>query len=199
MTSTTIDVVCNQDGTTELHNFDVVASADGIHFRVDNRAGETVSLNGTGRDFDEGITVQVALITPGEYEIACWPLSMHTGPEPETQTIHVTDPGGLWVRPALACPEGTPGSGYATLDYGYGSPGKKGDPVDLARRVLRRLEEDDEVIPIGYPEAEFRDVALMRHNKQIAHLSYSPADDRGWLLGGYSACDPKMVDISGGP
>lgn len=199
MVSSELAVVCNADGTTQLNNFDVVTSSDGVHINMDNRAGETVSLNGTGRDFEEGITEQVSQIPPGDYEVACWPLSKHSGPEPDTQTILVTDPKGLWARPGLTCPKGTPGTGSATLDYASGASGEKGDPIELARRVLRRMDTTDEVVTVGYPDAEFREVALIRDNKQIAHLSYSPTEDGGWLLGGYSACDPKMVDISGGP
>ena len=196
LVTSTIDVICNPDGTTELHNFDVVTSPDGVHFHVDNRAGETSSLNGTGRDFRPGVSEQASLIPPGDYEIACWPGSLHNGEEPETQTIRVTDPDGLFVRPGLTCPEDSPRNGYATLDYGSGSRGVKGEPVDIARRVLRGLRSSDEIIPVGYPEAAFPEVAVVRDGDQIALLRYSPSEKRGWLLGGYSACDPKMVDLS---
>jgi hypothetical protein len=195
MVSTTIDVVCNADGTTELHNFDVVTSPDGVHFHVDNRAGETVSLNGTGRDFRKGVSEQTSQIPPGEYEIACWPGSLHSGEEPETQTVRVTDPDGLFVRPAMRCPKGQPTSGSVTLDYGSNSRGTEGEPTDVARDVLRGLEPADELILVGYPEAEFPQVAVVRDGDQIANLRYSPSELGGWLLGGYSACDPDMVDI----
>jgi hypothetical protein len=196
MVSSTIDVICNADGTTELRNFDVVTSPDGVHFRVDNRAGETASLNGTGRDFRPGVSEQASPIPPGEYEIACWPGSLHNGEEPETQTIRVTDPDELFVRPGLRCPEDSPRSGAATLDYESGSRGVKGDPADIARRVLRGLRSSDEIIRLGYPEAAFPEVAVVRDGDQIAHLRYLPSENRGWLLGGYSACHPKMVDLS---
>jgi hypothetical protein len=196
LVSTTIDVVCGPDGATELHNFDVVTSPDGVHFHVDNRAGEPVSLNGAGRDFRPGVSEQTALIPPGEYEIACWPSSKHSGQEPETQTVHVTDPNGLFVRPALKCPEGSPQAGGATLDYASDARGTKGEPVDIARDVLVGLESSDEVIAVGYPEAEFPQVAVLRDGKQVAHLRYSPAEKGEWLLGGYSACDPGVIDLS---
>lgn len=174
MVSSTIDVICNADGTTELRSFNVVTRPDGVHFHVDNRAGETTSLNGTGRDFRPGVSEQASLIPPGEYEIACWPGSLQNGEEPETQTIRVTDPDGLYVRPWLKCPEGSPASGRATLDYGAGTPGVRGDPVTIATRVLHGLKPDDEIILIEYPEAEFPEIAVVRNGDQIVHLGYSP-------------------------
>lgn len=57
---TRLDIVCHEDGSTELRNEQVQASLDGVHIRVDNRAAEVVSLNGFGLDFFEGVTEQVA-------------------------------------------------------------------------------------------------------------------------------------------
>lgn len=195
MITSVLEVTCLEDGSTELPNVDVAASADGVHVSVDNRAGEAVSLNGMGRDFSAGVTEQVAQIPPGDHEIACWPLSMHEGDEPPRQTIHVLDPDERWVPPELSCPKGQPTTGSATLDYGIDTPGKQGDPVDLALEVLRGVEGTDEIVAVGYPEAEFRQVALIRDEEQIALLSYSPTDDGGWLLAGYSACDPSSIDV----
>jgi hypothetical protein len=42
-----LDVVCKEDGSTELINDRVKALPDGVHIQVDNRAGEFVTLNGT--------------------------------------------------------------------------------------------------------------------------------------------------------
>jgi hypothetical protein len=85
-----IEVICDPDGMTILLTKDVAVSRDGVHVRVDNKAGEPISLNGAGLDFSEGMDEQVALVPPGELKIACWPHSDHEGPEPETVAVQDT-------------------------------------------------------------------------------------------------------------
>ena len=186
-----LSVVCEADGSTVLGNDEVSASPDGVHIEVDNRAGEFVSLNGTGQDFSEGITEQAAAIAPGEVRVACWPGSMHTGPEPRRFPVQVLDPEGFYSAAELECPDGSLVASV-TNDFASFEHGRKGDPVDLAADDVN-LGEDDETFAIGYPEAEFRSVGVRREGKVIAILGYSPTDDGGWLLGGYQSCDSARI------
>ncbi len=189
-----LDIVCHADGSTELQNEEVQASRDGVHIRVDNRAGESVSINGAGLDFAEGVTEQVARSVPGELKVACWPGSMHTGPEPDRLAIQIHDPEGYWIPSVLECPKDDPVAS-ATLDYVSDSVGAKGDPVEIAREKVKGIEADDAILTVGYPEAEFRQVGVERDGVTIALLSYSPAKEGSWLLAGYSACDSARIRV----
>ncbi len=189
-----LEVICHADGSTELVNEDVRAQADGVHFRVDNRAGEFVSLNGTGMDFSEGVTEEVTRTPPGEIEIACWPGSMHREPEPEAVPIRIHDPEDHWVPAELGCPDGRT-NGSTVLDYAYGSVGMKGDPTEIARDQMKGIASDDEIITVGYPESEYRQVAVVRDDAVVALLSYSPDDVGGWILGSYSSCASTRIHI----
>ena len=187
-----VEVICSEDGSTEVQNSEVAAQPDGVHFRVDNRAGEFVSLNGTGRDFSEGVTEQAAPIAPGEVKIACWPGSMHRGPEPDRIAVAVHDPNSYWVAAELECPRDTLVSS-STLDYASHAKGGMGNPESLAREHLKGLQESDKVFVAGYPESEYRDVAVERDGEIVAIAGYSPTDDGGWILGGYSACPSSAI------
>ncbi len=188
-----LDIVCHGDGSTELINEEVRASADGVHIQVDNRADEFVSLNGTGLDFSEGVTEQVARSAPGELKVACWPGSKHTDPEPKRLVIQIHDPEDYWTPSELECPDQLIVS--AVLDYISGPVGTKGDPEEIAREKVNGIEADDEIITVGYPEAEYRELAVKRDGETIALLSYSPAQEGSWLLGGYSACDSAGIRV----
>ena len=187
-----LDVVCHKDGSTSLEERDVAAQRDGVHFRVDNRAGEFASLNGTGIDFSEGVSERVSRVSPGEAGIACWPGSMHRGPEPELVDITIHDPNGYWTDAELECPQDDL-IGNSTLDYGSYANGDQGDPEAIAREQLKGLEEGDRIFTSGYPEAEYREVAVERNGEVVALLNYSPSGDGGWILGGYSACPSSGI------
>lgn len=187
-----LDVTCREDGTTVLQDSEVVAQRDGVHFRVDNRAGEFVSLNGTGMDFSEGVSEEALRVEPGDVRIACWPGSMHGGPEPERLPITIHDPDGHWVPAELECPRDKLIQD-SILDYASHSAGEHGDPVDIARDALKGLEEGDRIFTAGYPEAEYRDVAVERDGETVAIVGFSPTDDGGWVIGGYSSCPSSKI------
>jgi hypothetical protein len=189
-----LDVVCHDDGSTELANDQVQASSDGVHVQVDNRASEFVSLNGTALDFSKGVTEQVAPLEPGRLGIACWPGSMHTAKEPERIPIQVHDPDDYWTPPDLQCPNDE-FIASEILDYASDGAGESGDPEDLARRDVKTLEPGDDVVTVGYPDATERKVAVRRDGEQVAVLSYSSASKGGWFLGGYEACDSAGIRV----
>jgi len=187
-TSSLLKVICYDDGSTELLDDTVKASADGVHIQVDNRAGEFVSLNGTAIDFGEGITEDVAQVAPGEAKVACWPGSMHRGPEPKRLPVTVIDTAGHWRPGELGCGEDSLIAGQ-TNDYADGSPGIEGEPVDIVRENTPGLEEGDEVVPIGYPEANYgRAVGVKRDGAFVAIIGFTPTDKGRWLIGGGSTC-----------
>ena len=187
-----LDVVCHEDGSTELLNHSVRALADGVHIRVDNRAGESVSLIGVALDFSEGITEQEAHTPPGETRVACWPYSKHTDPEPERQLIVTHDPDGYWTAGELECPRDKFIADHI-LDYVSDGSGTHGEPEDLARTMMDGIDEDDTISTVGYPEAEPREVAVERDGETIALLSFDSAQKGGWFLGGYSTCDSSGI------
>lgn len=188
-----LEVVCNEDGSTTIEQRDVAAQSDGVHFRVENRAGEFVSLNGTGMDFSNGVSEHATRVEPGVVKIACWPGSMHTEPEPTRTKITVHDPNGFWVPAELECPRDDL-IGSSTLDYASRSSGEQGNPEEIARGQLKGLEPDDQIFTAGYPEAEYRDIAVERDGDIVAVLGYSPTEDGGWILGGYSVCSSSGIN-----
>lgn len=191
---TRLDIVCGADGSTELVNDEVGVQADGIHIQVDNRADEFVSLNGVGLDFPEGTTTQIAQAAPGELAIACWPGSMHEGPEPERVTVHVHDPDNHWTFAELECP-GEEGIVSTAGDFAPDSEGISGTPEEIARAEAKGIEDTDAVESVGYPDADRRQVAVQRNGRTVALLSLSLAPNGGWLLGGYSACSSSGISV----
>lgn len=187
-----LEVVCHEDGSTELVNREVRAQPDGVHVQVDNRAGEFVSLNGTALDFSEGVTEQEARTPPGELKIACWPGSKHTDPEPERLPVMVHDPDGHWAPAELECPRDK-AIGESILDYVTDGSGTHGNPEDLARKMMEGIEDGDSITTVAYPEAEPREVAVERDDETVALLSFDAAQKGGWFLGGYSACPSSGI------
>lgn len=189
-----LEIVCHEDGSTELLDTDVRAQPDGVHMRVDNRAGEFVSINGAGLDFSEGVTEQTARTAPGEVKVACWPGSKHTEPEPERQAVRIHDPDGYWVHAEMECPR-DPAIAETIIDYADDGSGAQGNPEDLARDDLKGLEPDDEISTVGYPEAEPRQIAVERNEETVALLSYGAAQKGGWYLSSYSTCGSSDLSI----
>ena len=190
----TLQVVCEADGSTELVNDEVRTSPDGVRIEVDNRAKESVSLNGTGLDFNEGLTTQSARVPPGELKIACWPGSMHRGPEPKRLAVTIHDPDGYWVQAELECPRDE-FAASSLLDYSGYSKGEHGDPEQIVREGLEGLRSDDELGPVGYPEAEFREIGVERNDEVIALVHLTPTEDGGWVIGGFDACDSAGIRV----
>jgi hypothetical protein len=187
-----LEIVCREDGSTELVTDRVRAQADGVHVQVDNRAGEFVSINGVGLDFKKGVSEQTARAAPGELKVACWPGSMHEEPEPERQPVEIVDPDGHWVAAELECPRDKLAAS-AILDYASDSIGIQGDPEDITRSKMEGLEDGDEITTVGYPESAPREIAIERSGETIALVSYSRAHKGGWFLDGYDTCDSSGI------
>ena len=188
-----LDVTCGADQSTQIERAEVDASPEGVHIRVENETGETVTLAGTGLDFEEGTSEQVARIKPTQHNIACWPQSKHREAEPKRIEVEVKDPLSYWAPVDLDCPENSLVVNVV-LEHEPNPQSREGDPQELARDDVDGILVDDKVTPIGYPDAEYRMVGIEREGSTIASLSYSPTDG-GWLLGGYSACDSAGLGL----
>jgi hypothetical protein len=187
------ELVCASDGSTKLLTPEVAAQPDGVHVIVHNRAGEPVSLNGLGLDFDEGVSEHVSHVSPGRLGIACWPYSQHRGKEPEPVPLRVRDPHQYWVTPELECESGLVGSSIS--DFAAGSPGEEGQPVDLARQHLEGLEATDVVEAAAYPESPNPVVRVVRGRDTVATVSFIPGKGGGWLLAGSEICSETGIRI----
>lgn len=189
-----LEIVCHEDGSTDIAHTDVRTSPDGVHVRVDNRSGEAVTVNGIGLDFNDGVTEQVARSEPGEVKVACWPGSKHSEPEPSPVPVQIHDPEGHWTDSELECPKDDL---VATdiRDYVSDAEGLQGEPEDLARQKIRYIQETDTVATVGYPDAEQRQVAVVRDGRTIAIVSFFEASGGGWLIGASGACDSARMKI----
>ena len=183
-----LDVICTADGGTQFPNGTAVsAQSDGVHLRVDNRSGESASINGFAIDVAAGKHDVVTGEPPGRINAACWPGSRHEGPAPEKTTVHVADPDRYWVSDQLECP---PGSMTSSMhgDFAEGAPGEPGDPLDLARRSGRRSLDNAEFVRAGYPDSPHGATVVARQDgKTVAVFRFQKASG-GWLLGGEDAC-----------
>ncbi|MPZ68657.1 MAG: hypothetical protein GEU71_03920 [Actinobacteria bacterium] len=189
------ELTCTEDGSTKVAETEVTVQEDGFHVRMDNQTGEPVSMNGLGWDFSEGVSTETLPTPPGPLEIACWPYSEHeSGEEPPTTDISVLDPDGVWVSPEVECGTGMQQS--VIFDHFFASPGRKGDPVDLARDVLHNLKADDVLERAGYPGEEQRvTVRVQRGGKTVAGVSYDLAENGGYLLSGANICDATGIRV----
>ena len=187
-----LEVICRADGDTEIVSERVQAEPDGVHVRFDNRAGEPATLSGTALDFSEGVTEQVAPMAPGRHKVACWPHSKHGGPEPKLLAIEVLDPENRWRAGELECTKSELVSSVQ-MDYVADAEGKVGDPEEITRKTANGIGPGDEVLTVGYPDAENRKIGVRRNGKLVAVFSYWPALKGGWLVGDYSTCESSGI------
>jgi hypothetical protein len=102
--------------------------------------------------------------------------------------VTVIDTAGHWRPGELGCGEDSLIAGQ-TNDYADGSPGIEGEPVDIVRENTPGLEEGDEVMTIGYPEARYgREVGVKRDGALVAIIGFTPSGKGRWLIGGGSTC-----------
>lgn len=183
--SSTLEVTCLRDGT-QLHTPVVEARSDGVHVRVDNLAGEGVSINGLGWDFEQGISEAVLSTPPGTLQIACWPYRDHNGKEPDAVGLKITDPDGHWIPTELDCGDGM--ISQSISDFAAGASGRKGDPVEIVRSALRGLEPGDAVERAAYPDQDEPVVRIVRRERVIGVAGLSRSEEGGYLFGGFSSC-----------
>lgn len=191
--------VCDQDGT-RLLTPEVQPQADGVHIRIESRLDkEDVSFVVGQLGGSEAAGEQVWPIPPGTVEIGCW---VGFEEEPDYVSLRVVDPTGLYVPAELDCLRGVGASGGGVASssgsYGEAPEGDPRDPVDIAREFFESafgpLGADDVVERAGYPQAEIRQVRLVRDGKTVAVAEYADASfaggekGTGWIGEGYEAC-----------
>jgi hypothetical protein len=187
----TLEVICHQDGTTTLSEDAVVVKRDGVHFSVDNRAGEGASMIGLVNDVPEGKSDNVSVVGPGSIRVACWPFSRHSGNRKDTpkgDPVEILDPQEVWVDPELECPAENDLAESAILDFVDTSNSDYRDPVAATEAFFKNLESDDVVELAGYPDAEPPSTRVVRDGDVVANVSFLHADDGGVLVEGYGSC-----------
>jgi hypothetical protein len=192
-------VICDQDGT-RLLTTQVRPQADGVHIRIESRLDrEDVSFVVGQLGGSEAAGEQVWPIPPGTVEIGCW---VGFEEEPDYVPLEVVDSQGLYVPAELDCLKavGSSGGGVASSggSFGEAPEGDPRDPVEIAREFFESafgpLGADDVVERAGYPQAEIRQVRLVRDGKTVAVAEYADASfaggekGSGWIGEGYQAC-----------
>jgi hypothetical protein len=194
-------LVCEADGTHVLTPT-VRPQPDGVHIVVQDHSGKEASLAIDGIGGGNASGEQVWPIPPGTARIGCWGLEEA---EPDYRQIDVVDAEGLYVSPALDCQAKVLGSGsgggVSASSGGSYARAPKGDPrepVEIARDFFEDafgpIGPEDRVERAGYPEAEIRQVRLVRDGRTIAVADYADAsfaggeEGSGWISEGYQAC-----------
>jgi hypothetical protein len=102
--------------------------------------------------------------------------------EPPTTTEETT------VLSGLVCPNGD--AVARTLDYAMGAKGKKGNPVEIARREFsKKIREGDtvEIADRSRGQHAVATVRVIREGRVVALIEYRRAGG-GWLQDYYEAC-----------
>jgi hypothetical protein len=153
---TALSVTCTRDGI-ELLSTEVPAQPDGVHIITDNPGGARIvhaHLKGptpvpsSDRSLSVGVRPQglareVQGWPPGPVELSCHGQEI----DERRETVHVTDPQGLWVSAALACEE--------TVPYERESVIFNVDMVIAVRENVRGVLPTDEIVRAGYPQDPF--------------------------------------------
>ena len=184
---TTVEIVCEADGTTTLLTPEVEVRPDGIGLRVRSSLDEPASLNGLGMDVNPGVTEDVLPVAPGEIGVACWPFSEHGSDEPPRQDVVVRDPKGLFVSAELACGPGSM-SWNTIFEFQDTGEGLYAGPIEAAEAFIDE-RPDDAFMLAGYPEQEERPAILVRSGSTVASVAVSRADDGRWYVAAGSGCD----------
>lgn len=189
------EIVC-QDGTRVLTPA-VRVQTDGVHLRVDNRAGAerhiykqedpTSALD--QHQAPPGISEAVSLEGPGTWHVICSRPADYPQENSAWVEFDVVDPDGLWVPDQPECEfiEGTHNDYFEDLPVGH-----TGDLLEFARQEVPEEMEDpqphDVVEPAGYPEASYPQFRVARGGKVVAVAWYRDDGRGGWLFGGIDYC-----------
>jgi hypothetical protein len=149
-------------------------------------------MNGIGVDVSPGRWSGVLSIEPGTLDVACWPFSQHGPKEPPTTPLAVVDPEGLYFGPELDCAGGRIMGSVS--DFISPPPKDALIPLEEARRRIRGLLANHELIYAGYPEQRTRPVLVMRDEAVIASFSFGLSGS-DWVHVGSSVCDESGLRI----
>ncbi|HZA40233.1 MAG TPA: hypothetical protein VFA00_06375 [Actinomycetota bacterium] len=124
--------------------------------------------------------------------VACGNPQESASPNEDTEPNETTAPEGRSAPTEIECSPGE-SAVASSIDYFAEPTGEKGDPEDIARRTVNGIEGGDEVLTVGGPQEDAREIGVVRDGKMIAKLSYMLAQNGGWYLDGYTACESSGI------
>jgi hypothetical protein len=161
----------------------VPAQPDGVHVIVDNPGGARIvhahlkgpppvpigdrSLSVGVRP--KGLARELAPWPPGPVELSCHGQEINE----RRETVHVTDPQGMWVSDALACEE--------TVEFERESFLFNADMEAAVRDNVRGVLPTDEIVRAGYPQDPDPSTAaiVVREGDPVAALLLIYVDSEG--------------------
>jgi hypothetical protein len=172
---TALSVTCTRDGI-DLLSTEVPAQPDGVHIIVDNPGGArivhahlkgptpvTISPRGLSVGVrPQGLARDIEAWPPGPVELSCHGQEM----DERRETVHVTNPQGLWVSAALACDDTVP----------YHRPTDSTPYTDMetaVRQNVKGLLPTDEIVRAGYPQDPFpaATMLVLREGEPLAAIT----------------------------
>jgi hypothetical protein len=193
--TTTVEVVCRANGTTDLGSPTVAARPAGVHVVVRSHLKEPASVNGMGFDVEPGQTERTIALAPGAVEVSCWAFSDHGADEPPTQRLEVVDPRSLYTDPELDC---QPGDMIGSTIADFVAPGPDRSvriPLEEAEGRISGLLPDDRLAYGGYPEQTGAPVRVVRGGAVVASVSFARAVDGTWVSPGSTTCSSADLHV----
>jgi hypothetical protein len=181
---TEVRVTCDGDGT-RITDRRVQPQNNGLHFEIRNRAHRLEGFvvgSYLGKSLVRGKNHFVVPVAPGALRIACGEHLARDG-----VVIHVVNANGVWVSNRLDCERA---HGYSISDSPPDMSGA--GPIELARKYLRGLTDQDHLELAGYPKGSERSVRVVRDGKVIAGAGFD-AMREGLRFSGMSSCDGSGV------
>jgi len=188
-----VEIACSSEGaraTTPAAR----PQADGVHIAVTNETDVRLSVvvrgaggRGGGRDAAPGHSEHVFELPPGQLEVGCHGPTEDSSELVNLARVTIVDEEGVWVSLELACEEVS----STIADYGEGTTGGRGEPVELADAALRErgLRSSDRIEPAGYPDADGDAVRVVRDGETLAAVHFRRTPDGGLLLDQIDRCD----------
>ncbi|MGH2556623.1 MAG: hypothetical protein ACRDHO_13020 [Actinomycetota bacterium] len=191
-------VVCDDDGTHVLTS-EVRPKRDGVHFQINNRTEERMSIRTghTGGGFGTGAEPGLSElkgpgpsggwpVPPGSVTVRCFRLLEDHGDKSGQVPFEVIDEEGIYVPAELDCRGGDAVTGSGLIVEG--ARGETGDPVELTRAHFDGRQNGDVVERAGYPDQSGAVVRVARDGRTIATAEWIDDGHGGWLLSTSSRC-----------
>lgn len=182
-----VEIVCTDRGAVALTPR-VQPRRDGVHLAIYNQT-ESKMFNLTspsGGDAGGRVARERVRngwnIPPGPHALGCFrddaSIPFSDPDDPGYAHFTVVDPHGLWIDPALHCPESRPRAEIVT-DERNRSFTRLPDMEALIREHVPGLRSDDEIVRATYPEsaAKMEHRTLVRDGRKIATFYLSSEED----------------------
>jgi hypothetical protein len=190
------EFTCDETGTIAPSRRSVQAQPDGVHVAITNTGDLLASfsvgeLGGDGVQPGDGKET-VWQLPPGESTISCSVESPDVGGVATSASLTIVDPNAYFVPAELSC---TSVVGQIP-EYGEGTTGFAGDPVQVVRAHVSGLEFDDTVQLALYPDSEQPVVRVVRDGEVVARATLREDGQGGWLLDALEHCDGMLFGWS---